>query len=77
MNYIDVAPPCLALFAQALDQNPNIKVRGTVKPTSMSGCRFDIDVSAIYDGPPCQWTCEFSIDKGQTTTTFKPCELGR
>jgi len=73
MNFIDVTPEALPLFTSAL--NPNVRVIGTVSRHQV--CRFILDVSAIYDGPHCQWTCEFSMDKGITTITFKPHETSR
>lgn len=75
MNYIDVTPPALSVFAQGLDMNRSVRVIGTGDLRHANCCRFILDVSDIYDGPPCQWTCEISTEKGQTSITFKPCGL--
>lgn len=76
MNYIDVAPEMLAMFIHAVEQNRNLAITGTQHGGHY--CRFTLDVAPVlYDGPPCQWTCEVSIDTATVTTTFKPCELGR
>ncbi len=72
MNYIDVIPPALSLFAQALDQNRSVRIIGTGHLSDIDCCRFLLDVSDIYDGPPCQWTCTVALDRGQTTITFAP-----
>lgn len=75
MNYIDVIPQALTVFAQGMDMNRNVRVIGTAYPSHTMCCRFILDVSDIYDGPPCQWTCEINMDKGVTSITFKPCGL--
>ena len=75
MNYIDVIPQALTIFAHGLDMNQNVKVIGTGDLRVAMCCRFILDVSAIYDGPPCQWGCEISTDKGVTSITFKPFGL--
>ena len=74
MNYIDVIPQALSVFSQAMDMNQSVRIIGTDGLHDAMCCRFIIDVSAIYDGPPCQWSCEISTEKGTSSITFKPSD---
>lgn len=70
MNFIDVTPEALTHLVYALSINPNVRVIGTEQRHQV--CRFSLDVSAIYDGPPCQWTATVSYVNGASTTNFEP-----